>query len=402
MRKGLRGHTQATRRFPIDCQSVMRTASSSASFIPSLAKALPYRRAVTSETTALGEFLCRRKISAAVLSSTRTNMAATTPAPAYESLTGLLRELSSLGGVSSILGFDEQTVMPEGSSGVRGKQKAALAGVIYEKSASPSLDAAISACEDPTVLDTLSEYERAVVRDARRDYSHTSRVSKEFSAKIAAAETASVAAWAKARKENNWAAFSPHLTTMLDLAKEYATTTRPNMSPYDAAIDQYERGMTTARLRAVFEDVEKPLNDLLERVAAATKSAPPVKESLKGSEKWDVTAQAALCKSIAERMSFDFNTGLLAVSTHPFTGGCHGDTRITSRYSTTNPWEGIMGTTHEVGHGLYQEGLNKEHEGLPVAEPLSMGAHESQVRKEVRCDRVSLAVFLSYFPCLTR
>jgi carboxypeptidase Taq len=304
------------------------------------------------------------------------------PAAAYESLTGLLREVSSLNGVAGILSFDEQTVMAEGSSRARGQQKAALAGVIHEKSSSPTLEAAIVACEATEVLAFLSDFEKAVVRDARRDFAHTVRVSKEFSSKMAAAETASVAVWAAARKNNDWVSFAPHLKTMLELAKEYAITTRPDMDPYDAAVDQYERGMTAARLKEIFSEIEEPLKGLLERVAVAAKTSDPVMDCLKGSEKWNVTSQAALCKIIAEKMTFDFNCGVLAVSTHPFTGGANGDVRITSRYSTTNPWEGIMGTTHEVGHGLFEQGLNPEYEGLPVAQPLSMGAHESQVRHD--------------------
>lgn len=52
--------------------------------------------------------------------------------------------------------------------------------------------------------------------------------------------------------------------------------------------------------------------------------------------------------------------------------------RITTRYSTQLPFEGITGTIHEVGHGLYEQGRNNQYAGLPVSDSLSMGAHESQ------------------------
>lgn len=64
---------------------------------------------------------------------------------------------------------------------------------------------------------------------------------------------------------------------------------------------------------------------------------------------------------------------------HPFTGGaCPDDVRITTRYSTDKPFEGIMGTVHEVGHAMYEQGRNAKYDGLPVSNALSMGAHESQ------------------------
>lgn len=52
--------------------------------------------------------------------------------------------------------------------------------------------------------------------------------------------------------------------------------------------------------------------------------------------------------------------------------------RITTRYSKEIPFEGIMGTIHEAGHGMYEQGRSTKYENLPVSAPLSMGTHESQ------------------------
>jgi carboxypeptidase Taq len=35
---------------------------------------------------------------------------------------------------------------------------------------------------------------------------------------------------------------------------------------------------------------------------------------------------------------------------------------------------------HEIGHALYEQGLNKELVGLPVGQAVSLGIHESQSR----------------------
>ena len=40
--------------------------------------------------------------------------------------------------------------------------------------------------------------------------------------------------------------------------------------------------------------------------------------------------------------------------------------------------DAAMGVIHEVGHALYEQGLNKQQDGLPVQRALSMGIHESQ------------------------
>ena len=47
--------------------------------------------------------------------------------------------------------------------------------------------------------------------------------------------------------------------------------------------------------------------------------------------------------------------------------------------STTSarPFPGIL---HEVGHGLYEQGLDEAHYGTPMGEAVSLGVHESQSR----------------------
>ena len=51
----------------------------------------------------------------------------------YQSLCDKLREISALGGINGLLQRDEAVMMPQGAAECRGKQKSALAGVVYEK-----------------------------------------------------------------------------------------------------------------------------------------------------------------------------------------------------------------------------------------------------------------------------
>lgn len=245
--------------------------------------------------------------------------AAASPA-AYEQMSALLREVSTLHAALGILGWDEQTMLPPGAADARARQKAALAGVAHEKASSPALGDAIAACE--AGLEGIEDnFARANVRDARRSFDQTARVSKALAMEKEAAESEGYAAWAAARAANDWAGFAPTLVKGLDVFKRYAAATRPEMKSYDAAIDMFERGMTADRLSTVFDELAPPLKNLLDRVSAARATAPPVKKMLKGGDHWDIEAQARLCKKLAERLNFDFEKGRIDVSHHPFTGG---------------------------------------------------------------------------------
>ena len=80
-------------------------------------------------------------------------------------------------------------------------------------------------------------------------------------------------------------------------------------------------------------------------------------------------------------LGYDLEAGRLDRSAHPFsTAIAIRDVRITTRMYTDDPFPSVMGTIHEAGHGLYEQGMNPAYEDLPVSSPPSLGLHESQSR----------------------
>ena len=96
---------------------------------------------------------------------------------------------------------------------------------------------------------------------------------------------------------------------------------------------------------------------------------------------YPVEAQKSFGADAAKQVGFDFNAGRLDVTAHPFnTGLGPGDVRMTTRYDEHAFSDAFFGTLHETGHGLYDQGLPREHYGLPIGEDVSLGIHESQSR----------------------
>jgi carboxypeptidase Taq len=94
-----------------------------------------------------------------------------------------------------------------------------------------------------------------------------------------------------------------------------------------------------------------------------------------------VAAQQAFNREVAEAIGFDFNAGRIDTTTHPFcTGLGPGDCRLTTRYDPRDFTQSFYGVLHEAGHGLYDQGLPREHHGTPLGRDISMGIHESQSR----------------------
>lgn len=279
--------------------------------------------------------------------------------------------------------------MPPGGAAARANQKTALAGILHEKKVDPRLGDVLRKLEEEGYQSgrDLTVQEAAVVRDALRDYNHEVLKSQELAAREADVEARAYAAWVEARGKGDWGAFSPVMQEMVDVRREVAKATRPELgNVYSGCVDQFERGMSRERLKEVFDELKTELVPLLRAIqkkvaeeessGAAADRYPP---ALHPGDQWGQEEQSALCKDIAERLGFDMSRGRLDVSVHPFTGGPGpSDVRITTRYS--NNWiEGVSGTVHEVGHALYEQGRpGGEAEDLPVSRALSMGVHESQ------------------------
>ena len=72
--------------------------------------------------------------------------------------------------------------------------------------------------------------------------------------------------------------------------------------------------------------------------------------------------------------------------------------RITTRFAEHNFCDGFFGILHEVGHGLYEQGLPPEHHGTPRGEVLSLGLHESQARLWENAVGRSRSFWQHFFP----
>lgn len=304
-------------------------------------------------------------------------MAVSVP-PSYDALKDMYKEISSLSEIMGLLSWDEHVMMPDGAASARGNQKAILTSTIHSKATSKELKSAIESAKKDEA--TLDEYQRAVIRDVDREYQRAVRVPATLEKEIAKHESECVQTWVTARKTDDFKSFAPSLEKMIQLCKAKALAIEPEKDVFDTRIDMFERGMSSERLKSIFDYIEIPLKKILDRTLEAKANCTrKVHPALLGGEDWDIDAQKELSNDICKMLGFDLNTGRVDVSVHPFTGGAGPkDVRITTRYSKELPFEGIMGTVHETGHAMYEQGRNEKYANLPVSEALSMGVHESQ------------------------
>lgn len=286
------------------------------------------------------------------------------------------RGIYILGEIPALLGWDQNTYMPPAAAENRALQLTAMEEIITNKWNDSELKSLIDGIDDSK----LSEIEKALVRNIRRSTKYYFRVPKKVILKAAETYSKAFSVWHGAKEKNNFMAFVPYLTEIVALKKEIAGYLDPKKNPYDALLDLYEPGLTSAECEKVFSYLQPKITALLKKIMASKEYKQP-NPFITTPRHFAEPKQRELAAFILKRMTFTSNETRLDVSPHPFTTGLgRHDVRITTKYHADDVRSAFAATIHEAGHGLYELGVNTDYDYSPFANGVSLGIHESQSR----------------------
>ncbi|MSQ94442.1 MAG: carboxypeptidase M32 [Gemmataceae bacterium] len=293
---------------------------------------------------------------------------------AYHDLIDGFKNVRLLESIGALVGWDQHTYMPVKGAGHRAEQMGYLAKLGHEKLTAPAIGQLLGELERAAATD---EIERVNVREIRRVYNRAVKMPSKLVEEIARTVSQAQNIWAEARKKNDFPSFAPWLDKIVTLKREEATAVGYKDSPYDALLDEYEPGATTAEITRVFAELRADLIPLVAAIAASGKK--PRKDIL--TREFAVDRQHMFGQAAAAAIGFDFQAGRLDTTVHPFCSGIGpGDCRLTTRYHPRELNQGLFGILHEAGHGIYEQGLDTTHFGTPAGSFASLGIHESQSR----------------------
>lgn len=293
----------------------------------------------------------------------------------YAELCALAREISLLTSTASVLGWDQETYMPAKSLGHRAGQLSYLSAKAHELATSSRFLSLLEKAEQEHA--SLSPAQRANLREWRYETERAVRIPTPLVAEESEATTLAKHAWTEARKRSDFSQFAPHLERILQIARKKAGLWGFEDEPYDALLVGYERGARTAQVASLFDTLKPSLAEIAKLAVESSASIP--KDLLHGD--YPIEKQKQLNEAIAASLGFDFESGRIDTTAHPFctTLGPR-DIRLTTRYDTADFTSSLFGVLHEAGHGLYEQGLPETDFGTPSGTAVSLGIHESQSR----------------------
>ncbi|AZL58342.1 carboxypeptidase M32 [Tabrizicola piscis] len=285
----------------------------------------------------------------------------------YDDLMAFQRQTEALAQVAGRLGWDQETMMPEGAADQRAEEIGALESVLHARRTDGRLAVWLDRAKAP---DAVGE---AQLRQMRRSYARAVKIPARLAEELARVTSLAQGVWAGCRAREDVAGFLPTLARVVALKREEGAALAEGGDPYDALVDDYEPGMTGAAIAAMFDAMRPRLVALRAKVLAA--GAP---KGVVGT--FDTQAQLALTRELATVFGYDWTRGRVDLAVHPFSSGSGHDVRITTRVNEVDPFNCFYSTIHEVGHAAYEQGVDAAYLLTPIGQGASMGVHESQSR----------------------
>lgn len=286
----------------------------------------------------------------------------------------LQKKLYAYNAASSSLYLDSVTVAPKDTAEGRGVALGILAGESQKLLTDEKTGELLSFLQEHQ--GELSEIERREVEELQRSYRQLVQIPADEYMEYAMLTNEASDVWHKAKETSDFELFRPVLERLVAFNRKFAGYYDKEKKPYDALLNEYERGTDMEFLDAFFGEIRDKLVPLIEKIGQAEQ----IDDSFLHRH-YPVESQRRFSDYLMEVMGLDRGHCTIGETEHPFTLEFNNqDVRITTNYKEDSVADSMYSVIHEGGHAKYELGIGDEFQYTVLAGGVSMGVHESQSR----------------------
>ena len=293
---------------------------------------------------------------------------------ALEQLDELQKKMYAFGMASSAIYLDATTVAPKNTAAGRGVALSILAGESHKLFTAPEVGELLTFLWEHK--EELDDRQRRQVELLRRDRQQLERIPADEYMEYAALTNEAGDVWHRAKEESNFELFRPVLEKLVAFNRKFAGYYDSTKAPYDALLNEYERGMTMEYLDGFFAAVREKLVPVIRAIGE--------KEQIDNSflhQHYPVEQQRKFSDYLMEVLQLDRTHCTIGETEHPYTLNFNSqDVRITTNYGENDLADSMYSVIHEGGHARYELGVDPTMDYTRLAGGVSMGVHESQSR----------------------
>jgi len=219
----------------------------------------------------------------------------------YESYREHMRKLADVRAALALMQWDQETYLPPKGAGFRAQQVATLSEMAHELATSEKLGSLLESLENAS---GLNEKEKKNISLNREDFLKQKKYPPAFVRKMSETVSKSFNAWNLAKKENRFSLFEKELAELVELKKEETGILGFTDHPYDALMDEFEKGCTVQLIDKLFGNMLPKLRGILEKI----QDAKPLHDSFLF-KSFDKKKQWDLGMQVIAELGFDFEAG---------------------------------------------------------------------------------------------
>ena len=293
---------------------------------------------------------------------------------ALEQLASLQTKMYAFRCASSSLYLDSVTVAPSDTAQGRGVALGVLAGEQHKLMTDPAVGELLDFLDAHS--GELDQLQRRQVEELARSYRQLQRIPADEYMAYAQLTNKASDVWHKAKENNDFAAFQPLLEQLVDVNRRFASYYDPDKAPYDALLNEYERGVDSVYLDRFFAVVRERLVPVIHAIGDREQ---PDDSFLH--RHYPVESQRRFSDYLMDVLGLDRAHCTIGETEHPFTLEFNNkDVRITTHYNEDNMASSMYSVIHEGGHARYELNIADEVQYTCLSGGVSMGVHESQSR----------------------
>ena len=309
---------------------------------------------------------------------------------AMDELEQLQKKLYAYTVAQSSLYLDGVTVAPRDTAAGRGVALGILAGEQHKIFSDPKVGEMLETLAQAG--EQLTAEQRRQVELLSREYRQLSRIPAQEYMEYAMLVNEASDVWHRAKETNDFLLFAPVLEKLVAYNRRFAGYYDPDKAPYDALLNEYERGITKAPYDALLNEYERgiTMEQLDQFFATVRDRLVPIIHAIGEKEQPDVSFlhrrypvedQRKFSDYLMEVMGLDRGHCAIGETEHPFTLGFNTqDLRITTHYLEDDVASSMYSVIHEGGHARYELDVNPDYDYTCLTGGASMGIHESQSR----------------------
>lgn len=267
--------------------------------------------------------------------------------------------------------WDLRTGAPKNGVEQRSEVIGMLSSELFKMSTSEEMAAYIASLSGHN----LSEITLKTLEECKKNYDRNKKIPAKEYQDYVVLQSKAESVWEEARAKADFAMFQPYLEKIVEYKKKFVEYWGYEENKYNTLLDMYEPGITVDVLDKVFGELREAIVSLVQKIA----DSPNKPDTSFLFETFPKQNQKDFSLKILEQMGYNFESGRLDETIHPFATGLNpGDVRVTTRYDENDWRTAVFGTIHEGGHALYEQNISKDLIGTLLCSGTSMGIHESQ------------------------